>query len=136
MNNNIERRLFTRIPLWLIVKYRLYPRNIEPSEEFREGICKNISAGGICLATEERLEKGFILDLEIRIPALAQDIHVMGRVVWSCPQKSTGGFICGLKFIKINPKDFKDIKEIIETFTPHTSKTSNSGAVDSLLSKK
>lgn len=123
MNNNIERRLFIRIPIWFIVKYRLYPRNIEPPEEFRQGICKNISAGGICLAAKDRLKKGWILDLEISLPPLERDIHVFGKIVWSCEQKSTDHFIHGIEFKKINPKDFRDIKETIEIFTPHPVKT-------------
>jgi len=114
MKNNIERRLFIRIPLWFIVKYRLYPH----VNKFSQGIARNISAGGICMATKDRLKKGRILDLEISLPPLARDIRVSGKIVWSCAQESTDQFIHGIEFKKIDPKDFKDIKETIETFTP------------------
>lgn len=114
MNNNIERRLFIRIPLWFIVKYRLYPH----ANEFHQGIAKNISAGGICLTTKDRLKKGRILNLEISLPPLERDINVFGKIVWSCKQELTDHFIHGIEFKKINPKDFGDIKETIEIFTP------------------
>ena len=59
-----------------------------------EGITKNISASGVFIATEEKLEAGQLLKLNLPLKA-GETKKIIGEIVWV----SEEGF--GLKFIKI-----------------------------------
>ena len=48
-----ERRRFVRIPFWFVTNYRIYPYSGNSTGEFKQGIGKNISIGGICFEVED-----------------------------------------------------------------------------------
>jgi len=47
------------------------------------GVCKNISAEGLCFVSEKKLKKGEKLDLEFYIADSDSPIHMQGNVRWS-----------------------------------------------------
>lgn len=112
----VERRRFVRIPFWFVTKYRLYPYDVESPQEFRQGIGKNISAGGICFEAKDKFQKDDVLELEIDMPALEHAVRVIGKVVWTRQQEEAERFVYGLAFTKIAPEDVEAVKKIVETF--------------------
>jgi len=47
------------------------------------GVCKNISAEGLCFVSEKKLKKGEKLDLEFYVADSNSPIHMQGNVRWS-----------------------------------------------------
>lgn len=113
----IERRQFVRIPFWFVTKYRVYPYGGGAVSEFRQGIGKNISAGGICFEAADSFNVGTLLEIELDMPALNHGVRVIGQTVWSRPQPEGQRYIYGLAFTKIQPEDAEAVKKIVETFT-------------------
>jgi len=76
------------------------------------GVCKNISAEGICFASEIRLKRGEKLDLEFYIANSQSPIHMQGNVRWSkkAPesQSTYSQYDTGLKLTTIEGKDVCD----------------------------
>jgi c-di-GMP-binding flagellar brake protein YcgR len=111
-----ERRRFVRIPFWFVTKYRVYPHDVNNTEEFRQGIGKNISAGGVCFEANDRFNTGSCLELEIDMPALAHSVTLIGKVAWINSNNETNRNVYGLEFLKIDTRDLNSVKAIIETF--------------------
>jgi len=74
-----EKRKFIRFYISLKVRYILQR---EPKIE-KTGITGDVSAGGIQLLTEERLEVGDKLELKFFIPEALNPAHLNGIVLWS-----------------------------------------------------
>lgn len=74
-----EKRKFIRFEIALKVTYTIQK---EPKME-KVGITKDVSAGGIKLLTEERLETGKKVDLKMFIPEALNPAHLNGVVLWS-----------------------------------------------------
>jgi len=111
-----ERRKFVRIPFWFVTKYRLYPHKIPSGGDFRQGIGKNISTGGICFEAKDEFAKGSLLEIEIDMPALEHAVPLIGEIAWSRKQKGNDLYVIGMSFKKIDPEDFEAVKKIIDTF--------------------
>lgn len=112
----VERRRFVRIPFWFVTKYRIYPHEVAPVEEFHQGLGKNISAGGICFESKDKFDKGIMLELELDMPALEHSVRIIGQVVWTKTQEDRKNFVYGLAFTKINPSYVEAVKKIVDTF--------------------
>jgi len=76
------------------------------------GVCKNISAEGLCFVSRKRLKRGEKLDLKFYISADNPPLHMQGNVRWS---KAVPGsrplysqFDTGLKLITIEGKAVHD----------------------------
>lgn len=70
---NEERRKYPRVPLDVRVK--------ADRESF--GHTKDISEGGVCLLSENALEKGKIVKLTFLLPGGETEIQASGKVEWS-----------------------------------------------------
>lgn len=112
----VERRRFVRIPFWFVTKYRIYLHNVESPAEFRQGLGKNISVGGICFETKDKFENNAMLELEIDMPALDHAVRVIGKIAWTRFNEEGEKNIYGLAFAKINPEDVEAVKKIVDTF--------------------
>jgi len=111
-----ERRKFVRLNVGCEVNYKVL--NVEPPK-FIKSKTKNISAGGICLIADEKLNPGTLLELNFHLPDKAITIRAKGRVAWVNPFKIANEkerFDCGIEFVEISPKDQKIINQYVFSF--------------------
>ena len=79
--------------------------------QVRRALTKDVSAGGVSFITEELLEPGTALEVELTLPDCELPVQFLGEVAWSRPigpppksyEDPTGE--TGVKFISIDPKD-------------------------------
>ena len=100
-----ERRKFVRFNEDLKVRYN----SVHKSSNFFSSKATNISQGGLCLVSYEKLKEKTYIDLEIDIPSSPKPIKVIAQVVWNKDlekQDAQGRrlFYVGLKISKINPE--------------------------------
>ena len=101
-----EQRRFVRVTSRLNATFK-----VVKTGKVKRALTKDISAGGICCVTEELLEAGIAVEVELRLPDRAAPILLLGEVAWSRPigsqhksyQNPTGE--AGVQFTKIDPKD-------------------------------
>ena len=108
-----ERRKYVRLQASVEVKYTVIgkPGTIKVSSE-------NISAGGLCIITEEELAADTPLQLEIAIPDLKDPIHALARVVWQQKFEATAKqpkayFNTGIEFTGISDFDRFNINRYV-----------------------
>jgi c-di-GMP-binding flagellar brake protein YcgR len=112
-NAFIEKRTYRRISETIPVKYRLIedPRELISLPERKEEKtvqCKDISTGGLCVVTDQFVEVGSTLRLDISFPTIPHLISAYAEVVWA---DETGE---GLKFLAIKEDDQNKIKNYID----------------------
>lgn len=110
----LEKRVHPRVSVKIPVKYRLV-ENLEGIRSVME-IRKNetqthsldVSLGGMFIETEEKLEKGHILSLDISVPGNPRKISAFAEVVWA---KESGA---GLHFMLIKNEHLESLKAFLE----------------------
>ena len=111
-----ERRKFPRTALELIVRYKVLS-----SQEQVDAKTKNISGGGVCLVTREKMPLGAYLAMDMKFPGSKKPILAGGRVVWSNESRlgpSPAGhqrFDNGIEFVQIEDVDRQRIIEHVKT---------------------
>jgi hypothetical protein len=91
--NWAEKRQFPRIEVSTRVDFNV----IIPS--FCTGVSKDISQGGLCLETKQKLVTGTILRLEFDLPGdKPEHIEALGRVMWQ-RGGSEDSHLTGIKFL-------------------------------------
>jgi PilZ domain. len=108
-----ERRRFMRLNVSCEVGYKV----LSPKPP-KAGLTKtrNISAGGICLIAEEKLNPGAVLELNFNLPEQKPAIKATGKVVWVKPFKIASEqehFDCGVEFSVINQQDQNKINQCV-----------------------
>ena len=100
----------------LIVRYKILS-----SLEQLDAKTKNISGGGVCLVTREKMELGTYLAMDIKFPSSKTPILAGGRVVWST-ESSLGSspaghprFDNGVEFVQISDLDQSRIIEHVKS---------------------
>ncbi len=115
-NKPTERRKFPRIEKEIIVRYKI----LSTPEKQLDGETKNISAGGVCLVTRERMEPETVVAMEIRFPQMNKPIVTTSRVIWCSESKlgpSPAGhtrFDNGIEFTQISEADRQQIAKYVE----------------------
>lgn len=113
---NQERRKFPRIEMEIIVRYKI----LSTPEKELDAETKNISGGGVCLVTRERLELETVVAMEIKFPQVNKPILTTSRVVWCSESKlgpSPAGhmrFDNGIEFTQISEADRQQIIKYVE----------------------
>lgn len=74
-----EKRRFIRFEIALKVYYYVQR---DPKTE-KTGITRDVSAGGMQLVTQEKLETGSKVELKLFAPEAPNPIHLVGIVLWS-----------------------------------------------------
>lgn len=94
-----EKRRFIRFDIALKVAYILQK---EPKIE-KLGTTKDVSAGGIQLLTNDKMDPGDKIDLKVFVPEALNPVHLKGIVVWSEDFESHKGlsYSSGIDFVKI-----------------------------------
>jgi c-di-GMP-binding flagellar brake protein YcgR len=94
-----EKRRFIRFEISLKVNYTIQK---EPKLE-KTGITKDVSAGGIQLLSEDKINVGNKIELKIFIPEALNPVHLSGIALWSheAAQDKKPCFCTGIEFGKI-----------------------------------
>ncbi|HEY5038995.1 MAG TPA: PilZ domain-containing protein [bacterium] len=109
-----EKRADQRISVKIPVKYRLVEelQGIQSILESKKTITNteslDISLSGTYIVTEQKLDIGTILNIEISIQNTSRTIFSAAEVVWS---KESGA---GLRFILLKDDDLKALRVFIE----------------------
>ena len=83
----------------------------------RRVLTKDISGGGISFITDEALESGTPLEIEMNLPDHPHPIRVMAEVIWLRSMKDPKHMYerlsmeIGVKFVSIAPQDQKVLKQ-------------------------
>ena len=114
---NQERRKFPRIEREIIVRYKI----LSTPEKQLDAKTKNISAGGMCLVTREKMELGTVVAMEIRFPQMREPILTTSRIIW-CSESKLGPnpaghmrFDNGIEFTQISEADRQQIIKYVKT---------------------
>ena len=108
--NFIERRKYVRLDLETEINFQIKPEKESSGQADAKSfsaITKNLSAEGICFTSQQRLEPGNILKLEVFLPAQSQPLRLEGRVAWIQPfkQEDRQMFNVGVKLFTIDRAD-------------------------------
>ncbi len=114
MENHDERRKFIRLNLSADITYT----KVADSSNRESSITRNISLGGLCIISYERLGVGDILKLAISFPDSGKTISAQAKVSWIKEfiiGDPTSGkrYDVGAEFINIDQKDREDINKYI-----------------------
>ena len=110
-----ERRKFVRAGIQSNIKWA---KDTDAEKEAKyEDVTKNIGGGGICISTNEKLEKEERLILEIELPN-GKTVHSKGRVAWSNKLEIEGAkygksYQVGIEFIDISEEDREQVQRLV-----------------------
>jgi uncharacterized protein (TIGR02266 family) len=80
-----------------------------------DALTENASSSGLFISTEDPLQKGEHLQIELQLPGLANAVKVKGEVIWM--RKETGETDqpngMGVKFVEISKEDKQTLKEYL-----------------------
>ncbi|MBI3179193.1 MAG: TIGR02266 family protein [Deltaproteobacteria bacterium] len=108
MSDNNERRLYPRVPLRMLVQFRLHDM-----DEFMREHAINLSAGGIFVRTGDPHPAGAMIYLQFTLADGAKIIEGLGRVVHvNPPGHQEPGM--GIEFVNLDRKSRKLIDKIIK----------------------
>ncbi len=97
-----ERRKFKRFEAYMGVKYG---SGHDAERAVTVGLTKDISRNGICINSNEPIEKGSVIDLEIDLPDDPRPVKSSGKVVWTKGSGEDAGIDYGVQFVAIDPVD-------------------------------
>ncbi len=112
-NMFMEKRVHPRVSVKIPVKYRVIEDQKEIETVFerkkREQTSQtmDVSLGGLYLVTEQLMNVGSILRLDISIPNQSHMVSAFAEVVWS---NETGG---GLHFLAMKEEDVDSLKNYL-----------------------
>lgn len=126
-----ERRKYVRIPYEAVTRYKACKD--KHKKECRKDDCddnhhhkgkhvyaqadaKNVSSGGILLATKEHFPLHTILEIEMDVPSMDgyATVKIWGEVVRTTKMKNDDLYDNGISFYKIKDEDKKTIEELLE----------------------
>ena len=94
------------------VDVRSAEASIKPAAIKCQGVCKNISAEGLCFVSRKKLKRGEKLDLKFYLSADNPPLHMQGNVRWSkkSPEsrRTQSQFDTGLKLTMIEGRAVHD----------------------------
>lgn len=104
-----ERRLFPRVPQPFEARYRLAD---EMGTSWHGMTLVNISAGGVRFRTDELIQQGTPLELQVQLPGLREPLLVNGQTIWSTLQAS-GVMEIGVEFVNVTADQQLQIDGIV-----------------------
>ena len=112
MSNGRERRAYPRLPLEMVVQFRLHDLN-----EFMRDYAANLSQGGMFIRTREPRAEGSLLYVQFRLKDGASLIEGLARVVHvNGPDQPIPGM--GLEFVNLDAKSVELIDRIVTERLP------------------
>jgi c-di-GMP-binding flagellar brake protein YcgR len=79
-----DRRVYERLDAQLLLRYSIFKRGKPAAAGQKQGLTRNISAGGVLLHCAERLPAGAIIDLCVEVPA-EENIRCLTRIIRTEP---------------------------------------------------
>jgi len=107
-----ERRKFKRLRYGVEIELSYY-RKKSGTEIIKKMRTRDISAGGIRLATTNKLEEGSLMSVKLTIPRTGDEISCFAQVMW-VSQIESGGFDTGLAFMDLSNKEIATIDRFVE----------------------
>ena len=111
-----ERRKFIRFPAYHLIKYKILAGSEITSLPILSFI-RDISGGGSCLQTKEKIPLFSIVQLYINFPPLPEAIICTAKVIWLKKLKQSNKYESGLEFIEINAFQRQEIIRRVGAFT-------------------
>lgn len=109
-----ERRQFIRLNINVDIKYSLMP---QPTNKTKSSKTRNISAGGICIMTEEAFRAGDMLKLELTLPQDPPTVYAVGRVSWiktfTIIPEQKERYDVGVEFVEISDPDREKVRKYV-----------------------
>ena len=90
---------------------------LHPTGEVGTALTKDISGSGVCLLTEQPIEVGTPVEVEVTLPDSEKPVRFLGQVMWSravggadqrqppAPGQPPMAAETGLRFVSVDPKD-------------------------------
>jgi hypothetical protein len=110
---NVPPRRWVKLP----VQVALGPRPLATAERL-EFVARNISVRGLLVETGHPLPVGAVINLFVRLPALAHELHLVGRVVWERPAEP-GVLRQGVEFLGFHGDALGSIAAFVEIGRAH-----------------
>ena len=96
-DEELRRRKYPRVKESCQVKYRVVEKGTGGPKD-RDGAAVNISGGGMCFSSDEPLEPGSMVALEMSLSHLPTPVVSLGRVVWCEEAEELGKYDVGVEF--------------------------------------
>ena len=96
-SQEVRDRKYPRVKESCQVKYQVV-KDAPTERPEQGGIAVNISGGGMCLSSDEAIELGSMMTLEMTLSHLPTPVMALGRVVWCEPSAEPGKFDVGVEF--------------------------------------
>jgi type IV pilus assembly protein PilZ len=103
-----ERRRSSRHPIKIPVDYSAV-------DSFFTEFATNINEGGIFVATENQTEIGEQIQLQFRLPGLAEPVQVQGTVAWISDGKDDSPPGMGIEFGQLSDETRELINNVVRT---------------------
>jgi len=92
----LRERKYPRVKESCRVAYRVVKDRAQMASQ--EGLAVNISGGGMCFSSDEAVEPGSMITVQMSLEQLATPVVSLGRVVWCEPAKEGDTFDVGVEF--------------------------------------
>jgi hypothetical protein len=126
-----ERRLFRRVPLGATVSFQ--ELSFHKGGEPEMAAYKDVSSGGLLLASAHAVPLGTLIKMEIKVPGWGKHQHAfgspsehdmrplvaLGQVV-RVEQLEDGGFELGVKFQNVYPDDLAALTRFVDALASHS----------------
>ena len=112
--STIEYRKLFRADIVVEVKY-----NLKSSPLIQHiGFSKNLSATGLQMVVDQKIDKEALLELELFVPGNKASLHFTGNIVWQVeceyiPKSGTNYYSTRVRFLKASSKDVISLSDFI-----------------------
>ena len=98
-----EKRSYPRFELELEAKYKI----MTYAEAFKLSRTKNISAEGICFESDNKLNSGIHVKLEVDLKDGSKPVYLAGEVRWSSSKENSENkkYLNGVRLVNISKTD-------------------------------
>ncbi|NLM74087.1 MAG: flagellar brake protein [Clostridiaceae bacterium] len=110
----LQRRNFFRLRCVLDIEYRLFEEKNTPAEErgeFKKSITRDISGGGICLFSREKIDAGTYIEGKIQLDQEICFIGIVRRVIPA--DRGDYKYAAGIEYIDIADKEREKVISFI-----------------------
>jgi len=115
MNFFKERRASKRFNAELDTEFKILGDDTDLMElRYRKAKTKNISFGGLCMATKLRVESGSVVRIDLPLEDRLKAINTFCEVEWCRPE--SGSYLAGLSFIGLGDEETEHLKQYIEQY--------------------
>jgi hypothetical protein len=111
-NLHLEKRKFKRAYIQYPVKYKLMPKENSIAAIKSEGLCKDLSIGGVRIEGEISGETGDVIKLEFKTEHKEEPITAFAEVKWIKEIEGIKQF--GLEFLALKEEDKNLIEKMID----------------------